>query len=107
MHNYSPYHSAFPDTLDGQKEQAVCNEHTRAAGFLKYSDFHVLRKIEDGTEIPATVSQYRAQVFSVLDTRLATIAACTSIEEIDDLYHEEPGEAPKAASIWPFYPELS
>ena len=112
MKNISPLGIPFPDTLEGQKAQAKNNEHIRVKGFLSFTNYHVIRKLVDGTDVPSNINTYRTAVFAALDQRITTINACTTIDQLEDLYAVESPELGRSfsnsgfsASDFPDYPD--
>ena len=97
-------------TQTGLKTRHIRQTKETANKLLAETDWHVIRKLERGIDIPADVATRRARIIEVSGQREALITAVTTVEELKGLYEasnttdEETGEVtvnPPAMPEWP------
>jgi hypothetical protein len=70
----------------GLKSNAIAQTKTTAGGLLSPTDWMVTRQAETGTEVPSSVSDYRAAVRTASEAIETAIAACGTVEQFMALY---------------------
>ena len=74
-------------TQTGLKTLWSSKQNEIASLTLATSDWRVIKAKETSTDIPADWVTYRAAVRTVCNTRQAEIAACTTVEELKELFY--------------------
>ena len=74
-------------TQTGLKTLWSGKQNDIASSTLALSDWRVVKAKETSTEIPADWVTYRAAVRTVCNTRQAEIAACTTVEQLKELFY--------------------
>ncbi len=69
----------------GLKSQFIAQVKQTAGSILAQTDWMVTRKADIGTDIPSSVSAYRASIRAKADALEASISAVTSVEELASL----------------------
>jgi hypothetical protein len=69
----------------GLKSGYLTQQKQTAGSLLAQSDWYVVREAETGTAVPAEITTYRAAVRTTCDSREASIAAVTTVEELEAL----------------------
>jgi len=71
--------------LSGLQTEWIANQKETASSFLTKYDWYVIRKLEESTDIPATVSKYRDDVRTVCATRETEIKGVTDVTALKAL----------------------
>lgn len=74
-------------TQTGLKTLWSGKQNDIASSTLATSDWRVIKAKETSTDVPANWVTYRAAVRTVCNTRQAEIAACTTVEQLKELFY--------------------
>ena len=73
--------------LAGLKTQWITQQKKIASNLLSQYDWYIIRKVEEGTDIPAEVSKYRDDVRTTCDARekqINTVIDVTALQKLVD-----------------------
>ena len=86
---------------EGLKTVAIKNAKTIARARLSQTDWMVIRKADEGTEIPDSVKNYRTAIRSACKTIEDAISACDSHAKFVALYEIPDGGKVAPINDWP------
>jgi hypothetical protein len=72
--------------IKGLKSQKISISKQQTAGLLANTDWYVTRKADTGTAIPQEIQDFRTNVRVVSNQQEAQINACTTVEQLKNLY---------------------
>lgn len=78
----TPEGQTEPVTTTGLKTQWIAQCKANAGSALSQTDWCVIRKMDRGIDIPASIAAERAQIVADCDAKEAAIAACTTVEQL-------------------------
>ena len=70
----------------GLKSQKIQIVKQQTAGLLQSTDWYVTRKSDTGTAIPQKIQDFRTEVRAVSNQQETQINACTTVEQLKELY---------------------
>ena len=83
---YTDPDTGITTTTPGLKSNAVTAQKQTAYGLLQPSDWYVVRKSENGVDIPADWDSWRESIRTTCESQVAMINACTTVPELQALY---------------------
>ena len=106
------YGPATPKNLDdttnpdgtvnpGLKSNAVTTQKQQAYSLLQPSDWYVVRKSENGVDIPADWDTWRESIRTTCESQVAMINACTTVPELQALYVYDPDTGTRPLGDFP------
>jgi hypothetical protein len=72
--------------IKGLKSQKISISKQQTAGLLNSTDWYVTRKADTGTAIPQEIQDFRTEVRIVSNQQETQINACTTVEQLKNLY---------------------
>jgi hypothetical protein len=72
--------------IKGLKSQKISISKQQTAGLLQSTDWYVTRKSDTGTAIPQEIQDFRTEVRIVSNQQETQINACTTVEQLKNLY---------------------
>jgi hypothetical protein len=72
--------------IKGLKSQKISISKQQTAGLLQSTDWYVTRKADTGTAIPQEIQDFRTEVRIVSNQQETQINACTTVEQLKNLY---------------------
>jgi hypothetical protein len=72
--------------IKGLKSQKISISKQQTAGLLQSTDWYVTRKSDTGTAIPQAIQDFRTNVRVVSNQQETQINACTTVEQLKNLY---------------------
>ena len=72
--------------IKGLKSQKISISKQQTAGLLANTDWYVTRKADTGTAIPQEIQDFRINVRAVSNQQETQINACTTVEQLKNLY---------------------
>jgi hypothetical protein len=72
--------------IKGLKSQKISISKQQTAGLLQSTDWYVTRKSDTGTAIPQAIQDFRTEVRAVSNQQETQINACTTVEQLKNLY---------------------
>jgi hypothetical protein len=72
--------------IKGLKSQKISISKQQTAGLLNSTDWYVTRKSDTGTAIPQEIQDFRTEVRIVSNQQETQINACTTVEQLKNLY---------------------
>jgi len=71
-----------PKDLDQLKEQWTSQVKSTAGSMLAQSDWYIVRRADNGVEVPEEVSARRVEIRSFSEVKEGVIAACETVDEL-------------------------
>lgn len=78
-------YTTTPKPVDLIQTMLINQINQYAYSALLKTDWMVVRKAETGTEIPAEISEYRADLRAAFDENESAILSCTSVTQLESL----------------------
>ena len=88
----------------GLKTKWITEQKRNASGLLAKYDWYIIRKAEEGTEIPSSITTYRQAVRTVCKTREDEITACSDVAALKTLLdgtYDKDGKKTAGITEWP------
>ncbi len=90
--------------VEGLKSKWIAQQKVTAGSFLEKYDWYVIRKLEETTDIPATVSKYRDDVRTACAARETQIKGATDVTALKALVDgtfDKDGKKTAGLTDWP------